>query len=61
MPSNMAANTNHTSLLKNKSTIKYLPQMSLLSNFGGKIIFMSSVIFGISKIPTPCLKEALVT
>ena len=25
MPSNMAANTNHTNLLKNQSTIKYLP------------------------------------
>ena len=25
MPSNMAANTNHTSLLKNQSPIKYLP------------------------------------
>ena len=25
MPSNMAANTNHTSLLKNQSAIKYLP------------------------------------
>ena len=25
MPSNMAANTNHTTLLKNQSVIKYLP------------------------------------
>ena len=25
MPSNMAANTNHTKLLKNQSAIKYLP------------------------------------
>ena len=25
MPSNMAANTNHATLLKNQSTIKYLP------------------------------------
>ena len=25
MPSNMAANTSHTSLLKNQSAIKYLP------------------------------------
>ena len=25
MPSNMAANTNHTTLLKNQSAIKYLP------------------------------------
>ena len=25
MPSNMAANTNHTTLLKNQSAVKYLP------------------------------------
>ena len=25
MPSNMAANTNHTALLKNQSAIKFLP------------------------------------
>ena len=25
MPSNMAANTNHTTLLENQSAIKYLP------------------------------------
>ena len=25
MPSNMAANTNHTTLLKNQTAIKYLP------------------------------------
>ena len=25
MPSNMAANTNHATLLKNQSTLKYLP------------------------------------
>ena len=25
MPSSMAANTNHTTLLKNESAIKYLP------------------------------------
>ena len=30
MPSNMAANTNHTALLKNQSAIKYLPYMRLL-------------------------------
>ena len=35
--------------------------MRFLSNFGSKIIFMCSVNFGISKIPTHCLKEALVT
>ena len=38
MPSNMAANTSHTTLLKNQSAIKYLPKMRFLSNFGCKII-----------------------
>ena len=45
MPSNMAANTNHTTLLKNQSTIKYLLSMRFLSDFGCKIIFMCSVSF----------------
>ena len=45
MPSNMAANTNHATLLKNQSTIKYRPSMRFLSNFGCKIIFMCSVNF----------------
>ena len=45
MPSNMAANTNHTTLLKNQSAIKYLPFMRYLSNFGCKIIFKGSVTF----------------
>ena len=45
MPSNMAANTNHTTLLKNQSAIKYLPFMRYLSNFGCKIIFKSSGTF----------------
>ena len=49
MPSNMVANTNHTTLLKNQSTIKYLQFLCALS------------IFGISKIPTSCSKETLVT
>ena len=49
MPSNMAANTNHTTLLKNQSTIKYLQFLCALS------------ILGISKIPTSCSKETLVT
>ena len=40
MPSNMAAN--HSTLLKNQSAIKYLPQVRFLSNFGCKIIFMCS-------------------
>ena len=45
MPSNMAANTNHTTLLKNQSAIKYLPYMRFLSNFWCMIIFMRSVKF----------------
>ena len=45
MPSNMAANTNHSTLLKNQSAIKYLPKMRFLSNFGCKLIFMCSVNF----------------
>ena len=45
MPSNMAANTNHTTLLKSQSVIKYLPQIYFFSNFGCKIIFMRSVNF----------------
>ena len=40
MPSNMAANTNHTSLLKNQSAIKYLPEMRFLSNFGCKNFYV---------------------
>ena len=45
MPSNMAAKTNNTNLLKNQSAIKCLPYMRFLSNFGCKIIFMCSVKF----------------
>ena len=45
MPSNMAANTNDTTLLKNQSAIKYPLQTRFLSNFGCKIIFMCSVKF----------------
>ena len=45
MPSNMAANTNHTTLLKNQSAIKCLPYKRFLSNFGCKIIFMCFVNF----------------
>ena len=33
MPSNMAAHTNHTTLLNNQSAIKYLLYMRYLSNF----------------------------
>ena len=57
MPSNMVANTNHTTLLKNQSAIKCLPYMRFLSNFGCKIIFILSS-FGFSKISIHCLKEA---
>ena len=35
--------------------------MRFLSNFGCKIILCPQSIFGISKIPAHCLKEALVT
>ena len=45
MPSNLAANTNHTALLKNQSAIKCLPLMRFLSNFGCKVTFMCSVNF----------------
>ena len=39
MPSNMAANTNDTTLLKNQSAIKDLPEMRFLSNFGCSVNF----------------------
>ena len=58
MPSNMVANTNHTTLLKNQSAIKYLPCMRYLSNFGCKIIFKRSVIFFINRIPSHCFWES---
>ena len=45
LPSNMAANTNHATSLKNQSAIKYLPYMRFLSNFGCKISFMCSINF----------------
>ena len=45
LPSNMAANTNHTALLKNQSALKYLPYMRFLSNFGCKLILMRYVNF----------------
>ena len=45
IPLNMAANANHTTLLKNQSAIKYLPLMRFLSNFGCKIIFVCPVNF----------------
>ena len=35
----------YTTLLKNQSAIKYVPWISLLSNFGCKITFMCSVKF----------------
>ena len=58
MPSNMVANTNHTTLLKNQSAIKYLPCLRYLSNFGCKIIFKRSVIFFITRIPSHCFWES---
>ena len=45
MPSNMAAKTNHTTLLKNQGAINYLPKMRFLWNFGCKIISMCSINF----------------
>ena len=45
MTSNMAAKTNHNTLLKNQSVIKYLSKVRILSNFGCKIHFMCSVNF----------------
>jgi len=44
-PSNMLANTNHTTLLENQSAIKCLPYMRFLSNFGCKKNFLCSVKF----------------
>ena len=45
IPSNIAANTNHTTLLKNQSAIKYLPYIRFLSNFACKILFMCYINF----------------
>ena len=44
MPSNMVANTNHTTLLKNKKKkcLKISPLMRFLPNFGFEIIFVCS-------------------
>ena len=50
MPSNMATNTNHTTPL-NAFPLKFLGVRQFLG---------ALTIFGISKIPTHCLKEALV-
>ena len=56
----MLANTNHTTLLKNQSTLKYLASC-VSSQISGVRKFLSALSnFGISKIPTHCLKEALV-
>ena len=48
------ANSNHTTFLKNQRAIKYFPKSK-------KIWSKMMSNFGISKIPTHCLKEALVT
>ena len=55
----MAANTKHTTLLKNQSAIKYLPEMRLISNFWCKIIFMSSVIFWHQQDSKSLFKESI--
>ena len=64
MSSNMAANTNLTTLLKNQSAIKYLPYVRFLSISVVRSFLCALSIFGISnisKIPTHRLKEAMVT
>ena len=45
MPFNMVADTNHATLLKNQSTITYLPYKRFLLNFGCKINFMCFINF----------------
>ena len=59
MPSNMAANTNDTTLLENQSAIKYLPEMRFLSNFGCKMIFMCSVNFWRQQDSSLLFKESI--
>jgi len=59
MPSSMAANTNHTTLLKNQSAIKYLASMHFHSNFGCKIIFMGSVNFWHQQDSNTLFKESI--
>ena len=55
MPSNMAAQTNHTTLLNNQNAIKYLLYMRYLSNFWCNIIFKrSAIFFFINRIPSHC-------
>ena len=59
MPSNMAANTNNTTLLKNQSATKYLPLMRFLSNFGCKIIFVCSNNFWHQQDSNSLFKESI--
>ena len=59
MPSNMAANTNHTTLLKNQSAIIYLPSMRFLSNFGCKISFVCSNNFWHQQDPNSLFKGSI--
>ena len=59
MPSNMAANTNQTTLLKNQSAIKYLPWMLFLSNLRCKITFMCSVNFWYQQDSNSLFKESI--
>ena len=64
MPSNMAANTNHIfTLLKNQSAIKINISIKCFSPqiLGVRKFLCALSIFGIRKIPTHHLKEALVT
>ena len=60
IPSNMAAYTNHTTLWQNQSAIN-ISLKCVSSQISGVRWFLCSLsIFGISKIPTHCFKEALV-
>ena len=59
MPSNMAANTNDTTLSKNQSVIKYLPYTLFLSNFGCEIIFVCSVNFWDQQDSSSLFKESI--
>ena len=63
MPSNMAAQTNHTTLFNNQNAIKYLLYMRYLSNFWCNIIFKRSAIFFFSSTGFQVIvfKKALVT
>jgi len=61
MPSNMAANTNHTPLLKNRSATKYLPRCTSSQMLGVRSFLCTLSILVINRVPSHFLKEALVT